>query len=245
MKKKRLDQLLVDRGLCDRIITSERVIMAGLVFVNHNRVDKKGTLIPEDADIELRSLNPMYVSRGGDKLASVFPKFHIDIANKVAMDIGSSTGGFTDYLCQNGIKKVFAIDVGTHQLHEKLRNDPRIILMENQNIRELSFSQINETVDLIVMDLSFISITKIIPLLHAFLKPTGDVVSLIKPQFELGYDEVSKGRGVITDEALIEKAITSVEQVILESGFVIMAKEPSGVKGVHGNQEWFIHFKCL
>jgi 23S rRNA (cytidine1920-2'-O)/16S rRNA (cytidine1409-2'-O)-methyltransferase len=234
-KKERIDKLLVDRGLVETREKAQALIMSGVVYVNNQKIDKPGTKIPVDENIEIREKLP-YVSRGGFKLEKGLKVFNIDVKDKVCLDIGSSTGGFTDCLLQNGSKKVYAVDVGKHQLHEKLRKDPRVISIEGFNARYLSKQQIPEPIDILVSDVSFISITKILPNICNLLKDDFIGIILIKPQFELSKKEVKDG--VVKDKNLHEKAIKSVLETLMESCYCVKDLDFSPIKGPKGNIEF-------
>ena len=213
--KQRLDQLLVSRGLCTSREQGKRLILAGEVLVNDEPVTKAGQLVPDDAILRVKTA-PKYVSRGGLKLEGALDHFGISVEGKICFDVGSSTGGFTDCLLQRGAQKVFAFDVGTNQLVWKLRSDPRVVSRENYNVRHLKPEDIGESVDLIVADVSFISLTLVLPPAFKVLKAGGEAIVLIKPQFELSRDEVGKG-GIVRDAALHEKACAKIENFVRES----------------------------
>lgn len=235
LKKERIDKLLVDKGLVETREKAQALIMSGVVFVNNQKVDKPGTKIPTDASIEIKEKLP-YVSRGGFKLEKGLKVFNVNVKDKVCLDIGASTGGFTDCLIQNGAKKVYAVDVGKHQLHEKLRKDSRIISIEEFNARYLSKEQIPEPIDILVSDVSFISITKILPNICDLLKDDFIGVILIKPQFELSKKEVKEG--VVIDKNLHEKAIKSVIEGLTQSCYCVKDLDFSPIKGPKGNIEF-------
>lgn len=234
-KKERIDKVLVDKGLVESREKAQALVMSGVVFVNNQKVDKSGTKIPIDANIEIKEKLP-YVSRGGFKLEKALKVFNLDVKDKVCLDIGASTGGFTDCLLQNGAKKVYAVDVGKHQLHEKLRKDPRVVSVEEFNARYLTKNQIPEPIDILVSDVSFISITKILPNICNLLKDEFTGVILIKPQFELSKKEVRDG--VVKDKTLHEKAIKSVVEKLTESCYCIKDLDFSPIKGPKGNIEF-------
>jgi len=207
MKKERLDKLLVEKGLVESREKAQRLIMAGVVFVNRQKVDKPGTKVKTDSDIQIKK-KEKYVSRGGYKLEKGLKVFGVDPSGLVCLDIGASTGGFTDCLLQYGAKKVYAVDVGKNQLHEKLRNDERVVVLEKTNARYLTEEHIPEPVEFFVSDVSFISILKILPAICSLIKEGAKGIILIKPQFELSREEV-KG-GVVKEPFLHEKAIKKV-----------------------------------
>jgi len=234
-KKERIDKLLVDRGLVETREKAQALIMAGVVFVDNQKVDKAGTKVSVDSNIEIKEKLP-YVSRGGFKLEKGIKVFNVDVKDKVCLDIGASTGGFTDCLLQNGAKKVYAVDVGKNQLHEKLRKDPRVISIEEFNARYLTSQQIPEPIDILVSDVSFISITKILPNICDLLKDNFVGIILIKPQFELSKKEVKDG--VVKDKQLHEKAIKSVVEVLTQSCYCVKDLDFSPIKGPKGNIEF-------
>ncbi len=237
MSKLRLDQVLVSRGLCESREQGKRLILAGEVLVNDTPVTKAGQLIAEDAVIRVKA-KPKYVSRGGFKLEGALEHFNIDVTGKVCFDVGSSTGGFTDCLLQRGAAKVFAFDVGTNQLVWKLRSDPRVISRENYNVRHLKTEDIGEPVDFIVADVSFISLTLVLPPAFSVLKAGGAALVLIKPQFELSKEEVGRG-GIVRDVALHEKACAKIEALVkAQSDWEWRGKTESSIQGTDGNREF-------
>ena len=241
-EKKRLDVLLTERGLQESRQRAQAVIMSGEVFVNGQRVDKPGTAVAEDAQIEVRGGTLAYVSRGGLKLEKAMAAFPIDLNGAVCADIGASTGGFTDCMLQNGAEKVYAVDVGRNQLHEKLRADSRVVSLEGVNLRHAPPELIPEAVDLVVADVSFISLTLVLPPCMIWLKPDGLAAVLIKPQFELGPGETVKG--VVRDEAARQRAVDKIltfcaANLDLASDGVL----PAAVKGPKGNQEYMALFR--
>jgi len=241
-KKQRLDELLFDRGLSDSVDIAARQIMAGLVYVAGQKADKPGTKFPEDAEIELREVLK-YVSRGGLKLERALEVFPFSAEGAVCLDVGASTGGFTDVLLQNGAEKVYAVDVGHGQLHYKLQNDTRIINLEKTHVRLLTAELIPEPVDAIVIDTSFISLTKVLPHAWPFLKPGGWCVALIKPQFEVESKYLDKGvvRDDETRQATIDKITGFVTQEL--PGVEILGVEPSPIHGPKGNVEYLLGIK--
>ena len=242
MKKIRLDQLVFDLGYTESRERAKTTIMSGLVFVNGQRVDKPGTPVAPDAKIEVHGDALPFVSRGGFKLDKALKVFPIDPTDKVCIDCGASTGGFTDVLLQHGAKKVYAVDVGYGQLAWKLRTDERVVNLERTNLRYVSNEQIPELMDLAVMDVSFISIKLVIPAVKALLKPGADFVCLIKPQFEAGREEVGK-KGVVRDSAVHERVINSILDFIPEVGFTCLGLDYSPIKGPEGNIEYICHLK--
>jgi len=233
--KERLDKLLIDRKIVETREKAQALIMSGVVFVNNQKITKAGTKVPIDANIYIKEKMP-YVSRGGFKLQKALQVFNLDVKDKICLDIGASTGGFTDCLLQHGAKKVYAVDVGTHQLHEKLRNDPRVISIEQFNARYLSEKEIPEKIDIFVCDVSFISVLKIFPNICNLLKDEAKGVILIKPQFELSKEEV-KG-GVVKDKNLHIKAIKKVIEGLNESCYCVLDIDFSETWGPEGNIEF-------
>ena len=238
--KKRLDVLIFEKGLAESRSKAQAIVMEGLVLVNGKKTDKAGTQVNEDDIIEIEKQNP-YVSRGGLKLESVLNLFNIDFTDKVCIDIGASTGGFTDCMLQHGAKKVYAVDVGTAQLHYKLRNDKRVVNIENVNFRYFDKSLLKDEIDIITIDVSFISLDKILPLASEIISKEGFIVAMIKPQFELEPSEINKG--VVRDENLRQKAINKIKDVARNLGLEIVKEQDSGVKGPKGNLEHFILLK--
>jgi 23S rRNA (cytidine1920-2'-O)/16S rRNA (cytidine1409-2'-O)-methyltransferase len=238
--KQRIDQLLVDRRLVASREKARALILAGHVLVNGQREDKAGHSVAVDARIELAEL-PRYVSRGGLKLEAALDRFAIDVTGKIALDVGSSTGGFTDCLLQRGAARVYAIDVGTGQLDWKLRNDPRVIVHEQVNARYLGKTQVPERIDLAVCDVSFISVTMILPVLPDLLAESAEMVVLVKPQFELERHQIGKG-GIVRDPQLHEAACARVEQAAQALGFITELM-PSPILGAEGNHEFLLHAK--
>jgi len=236
--KLRLDRLLVDRGLAESREKAQALIMAGEVLVNGQKATKPGHSIDDDAQIEVLA-RPPYVSRGGLKLAGALRHWSLDVAGKTALDIGSSTGGFTDALLQAGAARVHAVDVGAGQLVWSLRTDPRVVLHEGINARELKFEDIGEQVDFISCDVSFISVTLILPAAVPLLRPSGQAVILIKPQFEVGKGQVGKG-GIVRDPALHQAACQRVMQAVREFGFETDIMD-SPILGAEGNQEFLLY----
>ena len=237
MKKLRLDQLVFERGLAPSRERAKTSIMAGLVFVNGQRADKPGAAFDPEAEIELRGETLRYVSRGGLKLEKALKVFSYDPAGKVCIDCGASTGGFTDVLLQGGAKKVYAVDVGYGQLAWSLRQDERVISMERTNIRYVTREQIPEPLDLAVMDLSFISLRLVLPAVRALLREGGDVLCLIKPQFEAGRDKVGK-KGVVRDAKVHEDVLRDFLVFAPECGFSVLDLSWSPIRGPEGNIEY-------
>lgn len=239
--KKRLDVLLVERGLSENRTKAQAVIMSGLVDVNGQRADKPGVSYEETVDIQIRGAACPYVSRGGLKLEKALRDFGVHPVNYVCSDSGASTGGFTDCLLQQGAKKVFAIDVGYGQLDWKIRNDPRVVVMERTNIRYVKAEDLGEPLDLSVIDVSFISLKIVLPAIKNLLKPgQGQVLCLIKPQFEAGRDKVGK-KGVVREPETHKEVLDNFVALARELGFTILGLTFSPVKGPEGNIEFLGH----
>lgn len=238
--KKRLDILIFERGLVESRSKAQALVMAGTVLVNDKKITKAGTQISDDDIIEIEKQNP-YVSRGGLKLESVLNLFDIDFTGKICMDIGASTGGFTDCMLQHGAKKVYAVDVGNGQLHYKLRKDVRVVNIENVNFRYFDKTLLKDDIDLITIDVSFISLDKILTLAIEILSNSGSIIAMIKPQFELEPSEIKKG--VVRDEKLRIKAIDKIKNFAINLGLDIIKEQDSAVKGPKGNLEHFILLK--
>ena len=238
-KKQRLDVLLVEKGLAPTREKAKAIIMAGIVYVDGNKEDKAGTTFPENAVIEVKGKTLPYVSRGGLKLEKAMQKFPITLSGKVCMDVGSSTGGFTDCMLQNGATKVYAIDVGHGQLAWKLRNDERVVCMEKTNIRYVVPEDIDELAAFSSIDVSFISLTKVLLPVKNLLTEDGQVVCLIKPQFEAGREKVGK-KGVVRDRAVHEEVIRMVMDYASSIDFYPLALDFSPVKGPEGNIEYLL-----
>lgn len=239
VKKERLDILLVERNLVQSRARAKTTIMAGLVLVDGNKIDKAGTMVKENADIRVLGNKIPYVSRGGLKLEKAIKEFHVELSGKVTADIGASTGGFTDCMLQNGAVKVFAIDVGYGQLDWSLRTDERVINMERTNVRNVTPEDIGELIDLASIDVAFISLEKVLPAVKAMLKPEGEIVALIKPQFEAGKEKVGK-KGVVRDPKVHLEVIHSVIQLAREMEFSVRELTYSPVKGPEGNIEYLV-----
>jgi len=240
MSKRRLDLLLVERGLCRSRSQAQGEIRAGNVLVDGKRIDKPGTLVPEEAEIELRE-RPRYVSRGGLKLEGALEAFKIDVRGRVALDIGAATGGFTDCLLQHGARRVYAVDVGRGQLDWRLRRDGRVAVLEGVNARYLRLEDIGERVDLATVDVSFISLKKVLPPLLPIVKEGGDLLPLVKPQFEAGKAEVR--RGVVHDGAVHLEVLEGLARFAEELGCSLLGAVPSPLKGPKGNIEFFLHLR--
>ncbi len=240
--KERLDIMLVKRNLAESREKAKAVIMAGNVFVDGQREDKAGSTFPEDVSIEVRGHTLPYVSRGGLKLEKAMANFDVTVADKVCTDVGASTGGFTDCMLQNGAKKVYAIDVGRGQLDWKLRNDPRVVCMEKTNIRYVTPEDIGEPVDFSSIDVSFISLTKVLVPIRDYLRDEGEIVALIKPQFEAGREKVGK-KGVVRERSTHLEVIEKVMDYAMSVGFDLYALDFSPIRGPEGNIEYLIHLK--
>lgn len=240
--KERLDVLLVNRGLAPSREKAKTMIMEGNVFVNNNREDKAGSTFPDDCQIEIHGKTLQYVSRGGLKLEKAMKHFDISLDGKVCMDIGASTGGFTDCMLQNGASKVYAVDVGYGQFAWKLRQDERVVCMEKTNIRYVTPSDIDDVLDFASVDVSFISLTKVLGPAKDLLKDNGQMVCLIKPQFEAGREKVGK-KGVVRDKKVHEEVINKVIDFALEIGFSIHNLEYSPIKGPEGNIEYLVYIE--
>jgi 23S rRNA (cytidine1920-2'-O)/16S rRNA (cytidine1409-2'-O)-methyltransferase len=237
-RKERIDQLLVDRGLAESRHKAQALILAGAVLVNGQKAQKPGQTVAPDAAVELTE-KLRYVSRGGLKLEAALDRFGIVASDRVCVDIGSSTGGFTDCLLQRGARRVYAIDAGTGQLDWKLRNDPRVVVHENCNARYLTAEIVPEACDLAVFDVSFISVTKILPAVVPLLRVEGELVILVKPQFEAERDEVGKG-GIVRDPQVQERAVQKVAAAAAEFGYRTEWME-SPILGGEGNREFLLH----
>lgn len=240
--KERLDVLLVKRNLAESREKAKAIIMSGNVFVEDQREDKAGTTFPEDVKIEVRGHVMPYVSRGGLKLEKAIKNFDVSVEGKVCTDVGSSTGGFTDCMLQNGAVKVFAIDVGRGQLDWKLRQDPRVVCMEKTNIRYVTPEDIGEPVDFSSIDVSFISLTKVLEPIRDYLTEDGEIVALIKPQFEAGREKVGK-KGVVREKSTHHEVIEKVTSYAASIGFDILEIKFSPIKGPEGNIEYLVHLK--
>ena len=238
--KERLDVLLVSRGLAESREKAKAIIMAGNVFVDGQREDKAGASFDEAVEIEVKGKPLKYVSRGGLKLEKAMQQFGVTLADKVCMDVGASTGGFTDCMLQNGAVKVYAVDVGHGQLAWKLRQDERVVCMEKTNIRYVTPDQIDDAIAFASIDVSFISLTKVLGPVKELLTKTGEIVCLIKPQFEAGREQVGK-KGVVRDQKVHEQVIEMVMEFARELGFVLLHLDYSPIKGPEGNIEYLLH----
>lgn len=241
--KLRADLVMVERSLAESRAKAQALIMAGCVTIDGERLDKPGTLVRNNASIMVRRTDSNYVSRGGDKLAGAIASFRphgLVLQDAVAADFGASTGGFVDCLLQHGVARVHAIDVGVGLLHQRIRNDPRVIVRERTNARYVTAQTLNEHVDLVVIDASFIGIGKLLDAARSVLKPAGQLVALVKPQFEAGRADATKGRGVIRDEALRQRLIDGAMRAISSHGFVVVADARCVITGPKGNIEHFV-----
>jgi 23S rRNA (cytidine1920-2'-O)/16S rRNA (cytidine1409-2'-O)-methyltransferase len=239
MKKVRADQLLVGRGLVDSRSRAQALIMAGAVFSGERKVAKAGEMLAENAALEVRGKDHPWVSRGGIKLAHGLMHFRFDVADAVALDVGSSTGGFTDVLLSSGAAKVYAVDVGTNQLAWKLRQDRRVVVLEQTNARYLTSEQVSEPVDIVVCDASFIGLSKVLEAPLKLAKPGAKLIALIKPQFEAGREEVGKG-GVVRDPAVHERVCDDARAWVQSQGWSVIGVTPSPITGPEGNIEFLL-----
>ncbi|MFA5103834.1 MAG: TlyA family RNA methyltransferase [Candidatus Margulisiibacteriota bacterium] len=242
--KIRLDQLLVEKGFFESRTRAQSAIMAGQILVDEQKIDKAGTLINEDSKIRILGEKLKYVSRGGLKLEKALDEFGIDPINQICLDIGASTGGFTDCLLQRGAEKVYAIDVGYGQLDLKIRNDPKVVVIERTNARYLRPQDIPDKASLAVIDVSFISLSKILPAVFDLLAGDGQVAALVKPQFEAGRDKVGKG-GIVKDEQARKDVLAKVIKEAESIGFKFIASCDSPISGADGNKEFLIHLKKM
>ena len=241
-KKERLDVLLVKRGLAESREKAKAIIMTGNVFVEEQREDKAGSTFAEDAQIRIKGTPMKYVSRGGYKLEKAMELWHVPLQDKLCMDVGSSTGGFTDCMLQNGAVKVYAIDVGTNQLAWKLRQDERGVSMEKTNIRYVTPEDIADPIDFSSIDVAFISLTKVLIPVWNLLKNGGRVVCLVKPQFEAGREKVGK-KGVVRDKKVHEEVVCHIMTYALSMGFEILGLSYSPIKGPEGNIEYLLYIE--
>ena len=242
--KERLDVMLVKRGLAESREKAKAIIMSGIVYVDGQKEDKAGTTFSDDVKIEVRGKTLRYVSRGGLKLEKAMEQFGIELEGKVCMDCGASTGGFTDCMLQNGAIKVYSVDVGHGQLAWKLRNDDRVVCMEKTNMRYVTEEDIEELAQFVSIDVSFISLKKILPVVRRILTDDGEVVALIKPQFEAGRENVGK-KGVVRDKKVHEEVITMITQFAVEHSFQLLHLDYSPIKGPEGNIEYLLHMRKL
>lgn len=240
MSKQRADLLLFEKGLVESVEKGKRLIMEGIVFVGRERVDKPGQIFKEDVDIHIKS-NPLdYVSRGGLKLEKAINKFQLNMKDKVAMDIGSSTGGFTDCMLKNGAKRVYAVDVGYGQLDWSLRSDPRVKVMERTNIRYVKQEDIGEAIDFISIDVSFISLRLVLPVAKSLLTNNGEIIALVKPQFEAAKEDVGKN-GIVRDKNIHIEVLNSIFEFANSIGLSIEDISFSPIRGTKGNIEFLVY----
>ena len=242
VEKKRLDLLMVEKGLEESRSKAQARIMAGEVVVNDQRIDKPGTAVKTDAHIRLKGDGNPYASRGGLKIAGAFEHWPINIKDQVCLDVGASTGGFTDFLLQHGAQKVYAVDVGYGQLHWKLQTDDRVINMERTHILKVTQEILQPPPTFCVMDVSFISVTKILPHLRNLLKRPAQLAILVKPQFELSPAEIGKG-GIVREASHRQKALDGVVEVAQQSGYQVIESILSPLQGADGNQEYLLYLK--
>ena len=238
--KKRLDVLLVEQGLADSREKAKAIIMSGIVYVDNNKEDKAGTTFEETARIEVRGNTLKYVSRGGLKLEKAMNNFGVTLEGKVCMDVGASTGGFTDCMLQNGAVKVYSVDVGHGQLAWKLRNDERVVCMEKTNIRYVTPDDIDDVIEFASIDVSFISLTKVLPAVRELMTPGGEIVCLIKPQFEAGREKVGK-KGVVRELSTHIEVVQMIGDYARANGFRTLHLSYSPIKGPEGNIEYLLH----
>ncbi|HET7575830.1 MAG TPA: TlyA family RNA methyltransferase [Sphingomicrobium sp.] len=239
MMKIRADQLLVSRGLAESRARAQALIMAGAVFSSERKVAKAGEMLAEDAPLEVRGKDHPWVSRGGIKLDHGLTHFGFDVADAVALDVGSSTGGFTDVLLSRGAAKVYSVDVGTNQLAWKLRQDQRVVVLEQTNARYLTSAHVPEPVDIVVCDASFIGLSKVLEAPLKLAKPGAKLIALVKPQFEAGREEVGKG-GVVRDPAVRERVCADAQAWVESQGWSVLGITPSPITGPEGNVEFLL-----
>ena len=239
--KVRADQLLVARGLAPTRARAQALVLAGKVYVGEQRIEKAGALVAEDAAIMLRAEDHPYVSRGGVKLAGALDAFGVDPRGKRCIDLGASTGGFTDCLLQRGAASVAAVDVGYGQLAHKLRTDPRVLVLERTNAKTLEPAQVGGLADLVVVDASFIGLGKLMPAVARCLASGGELVALVKPQFEVGREEASRSKGVVRDPEVRARAIAAAEDDVRAAGLDLLGTSDSTLEGPKGNLEAFVH----
>ena len=236
--KKRLDVLVFEKGYAKSREDAKRLILSGNVLIGDHVSDKVGTRVDEDVEIMIKERMP-YVSRGALKLEKAYTEFNLDFEDKIICDIGSSTGGFTDFVLQHDAKKVYAIDVGYGQLEQKLREDARVVVMERTNIREVE--SLSEEIDTFVIDVSFISLKRVLPIVKKLVNDNSEVVALIKPQFEVGKRIADKCKGVIKDEGIQNEVVEDIKEFSEELGFDILGLTDSPIKGAKGNKEFLIY----
>jgi 23S rRNA (cytidine1920-2'-O)/16S rRNA (cytidine1409-2'-O)-methyltransferase len=240
--KERLDLLLQSRGLAESREQARSLILSGSVLVDGKKVEKAGAQVKQDAEIVLLGPTAPYVSRGGIKLEAALDAFHLDVTGNVVIDVGASTGGFTDCLLQRGAARVYAVDVGYGQLAWRLRQDSRVIVLERRNIRTLPPEEIPEPADLATIDVSFISLEKVIPAVVSFLKPQGEIVALVKPQFEVGKGEVGRG-GIVRSPEKHQRVLDRIQNQAAAWGLRVGGSIPSPILGQKGNVEFLVYFK--
>lgn len=242
MAKQRLDKVLLERGLAETRTKAQAIIMAGQVLVDEQRIDKPGQLINPVANIRIKGDQSRYVSRGGLKLEAALTEFGVDPTGKTCIDIGASTGGFTDCLLQHGASVVWAVDVGRNQLAWRIRQDPRVSVIEGMNARYMEAAQFDTPFDLATIDVSFISLEKILPAATAIIRKGGDVIALVKPQFEVGKGEVGKG-GIVRDPKKHHDVIERITAVARSIGFQVVGLIESPILGAEGNREFLLHLR--
>ena len=240
--KKRLDILVYEKGLAESREKAKALIMAGIIYADNQKADKPGTVYPEDVKLELRGNKLRYVSRGGLKLEKAVNSFSLDLKDKITMDIGASTGGFTDCMLQNGAKKVYSVDVGYGQLDWKLRNDERVVNLERTNIRYITPEIVPDKLDFFSVDVCFISLVLVLPAVRPFLKDKAQAVCLIKPQFEAGKGKVGKN-GVVRDKQIHIEVIQKIYDFCLNNGFSVLDMDYSPIKGPEGNIEYLLYIE--
>lgn len=244
MTRERIDKVLVERGLAESRTRAQALILAGQVLVREQRIDKPGQLIDPNDDIRIKGETPRYASRGGLKLEAALREFKINPEGKNCLDVGASTGGFTDCLLQHGAARVWAIDVGHNQIIWRLRQDPRVVVQEGVNARNLSPDQFPVRFDIATIDVSFISLTKVLPSVRECLKEGADLIALIKPQFEVGKGEVGRG-GIVTDPAKHQRVLDEIRRAALEVGLSPIGLTESPILGAEGNREFLMHLKPM
>ncbi len=240
--KKRLDVLVFEKGYAESREKAKAIIMAGDIYVDNQKADKCGQSYDENVNIEFRGKAPKYVSRGGLKLEKAIENFNLDLSGKITMDIGASTGGFTDCMLQNGAEKVYSIDVGYGQLAWKLRNDKRVVNLERTNMRKVTAEQVPDKIDFFSIDVSFISLKLLLPVARELLSDNAEAVCLIKPQFEAGREKVGK-KGVVRDPEVHIEVVESIYNFCLENGYSVLNLDFSPIKGPEGNIEYLIHIR--
>jgi len=238
--KVRVDELLLARGMADSMAMAQAMVLAGEVLVDEQKVDKSGARVDAEAPLRLLSKPPRFVSRAGIKLDHALDHFRVQVAGRICLDLGASTGGFTHCLLQRGAAKVFGVDAGTNQLDWKLRHDARVVALEKTNARYLTFDALGTRVGLATIDVSFISATMIVPVLPELLETPAEVLVLVKPQFEVRREQVERG-GLVSDPRLHKWAINKVSRKLEELGFAGLASVPSALPGAKGNREYFLH----